>query len=96
MLIVPMFADKHPEVGMVNALVVVRVIVNGVDNRKVPFVRVKAAANEVFKVKAFTVASNIEFRLVPLFTVKILKSVLTAVVPLIPLLPAPVKVTLQI
>ena len=96
MLIVPILADKHPEDGMVNALVVVRVMVSGVDSRNVPFVSVKAVAKAVFNEKALTVASRIEFRFVPLFTVKILKSVLMAVVPLIPLLPVPVKFTLQI
>jgi len=96
MLIVPILADKQPETGIVKGLDVVSVIVSGVDKRKVPLLIVSAVAGEVFREKAFTVVSRIEFLSVPLFTVNILNSVRTAVVPLICLLTGPVNVTLQI
>ena len=91
-----MFADRQPEMGMVNGLDVVRVIVIGLDNLKVPLLITSAAGREEFNANAFTVTSNNEFLSVPLFTVRILKSVLRAVVPLICLSSDPVNTTLQI
>ena len=95
-LIMPALADKQPETGIVKGLDVVRVIVSGADKRKVPLLIVSAVANAVLSENAFTVVSRIEFLSVPLFTLKILNSVRTAVVPLICLLSAPVNETLQI
>ena len=94
MLMVPPFAERQPEVGIVKLPALVRFSIMGLVSLNVPFVRVRAVGREVFRESTDDLTSRIAFLDDPLLTSIVLKSV-TAPLPLISRLAVPAKVTLH-